>query len=211
MRAANKLSNRPAEPQSSQNGIEAASRRHVPEWWSVSEVVGWVKAGNPAANRDHILRTLHEHCEHGRIRSQWKAKGPPERSFAACNSFEAVPAHAWVGIGFSQQLDRVYSASLPRMTTVEVRFRRADVHLEMRKLATAISKPSRLGPHWGDARIEAFRRLRENPYPRRGDGGQSKLEGHMRRWLDDRGYHVAESTIRKHVRQWMDEFEQSLD
>jgi hypothetical protein len=122
-----------------------------------------------------------------------------------------------MAIGFSRQhpeqcTDQVYSASLPRGTTVEVQFRRADVRFEMRDLATAASKPSRLAPHWGNARDEAFRWMRENGNPRHTAGAQSKLEKHISDFFaSQRDEKVAESTIRKHVGQFITEFEATDD
>ena len=42
------------------------------------------------------------------------------------------------------------------------------------------------------------------------DGGQAKLEDHIKDWLAARGRYPAESTVRDHVRKCIDEFRNRL-
>ena len=67
-------------------------------------------------------------------------------------------------------------------------------------------RPSRQKPFWLDARKVALEWFDENGYPRPGDGGQAKLEGHITDWLSEHGHTASESTIRKYVRSWIEEY-----
>jgi len=48
--------------------------------------------------------------------------------------------------------------------------------------------------------------LEQNGFPEPGDGGQAELEHDVAGVLAARGYHPAESTIRRYVRRWIDEY-----
>jgi hypothetical protein len=63
---------------------------------------------------------------------------------------------------------------------------------------------------WRAAEIEAMRWLDDNGCPEPWDGGQAKLEDHIKDWLAARGRYPAESTVRSHVRKCIDEFRNRL-
>jgi hypothetical protein len=72
-------------------------------------------------------------------------------------------------------------------------------------------RPSREKPFWPTAREEAQEWLEENGYPEPGDGRQAELEGHIARWLEERGHKAGESTIRGHVATWIRQYRDSLN
>jgi hypothetical protein len=65
-------------------------------------------------------------------------------------------------------------------------------------------------PIWKRAKIEAMRWFDSNGCPEPWDGGQAKLENHIKDWLAERDHYPAESTVRDHVRKWIDEFRNRL-
>jgi hypothetical protein len=54
-------------------------------------------------------------------------------------------------------------------------------------------------PIWEGAENEMMQWLDNNGCPEPGDGGQAALEDHITDWLAQRGYYLAESTVRAHV------------
>jgi len=61
-------------------------------------------------------------------------------------------------------------------------------------------------PIWKAAETGAMRWFDDNGCPEPWDGGQTKLEDHIKDWLAERDFYPAESTVRDHVRKWIDEF-----
>jgi hypothetical protein len=65
-------------------------------------------------------------------------------------------------------------------------------------------------PIWKGAKTEALRWLADEGCPEPGDGGQTRLEEHIKDWLILSDYYPAESTVRRHVVLWIHEFRGNL-
>jgi hypothetical protein len=71
-------------------------------------------------------------------------------------------------------------------------------------------KGRRPNPIWEYAKKEAMQWFDENGYPEPGDGGQARLEKHIKDRLGAHDQYPAESTIRKHVVRWIKDYRDGL-